>query len=137
MPTKTRPNEVPGQAMTTLPRDPTPEELATAQAGAGTPVMESPLDKPTFAPPGTAAAAAATAATGWLSNKHVLMIWQTIQPLDAWIFLDGGTGWKHLTQTNDVATRGMGVLGAAARAGGGIVQAYEGAGGAIDGFYLW
>jgi hypothetical protein len=76
-------------------------------------------------------------AAGWLSNKHVLMLWQTTAPMDNWAYLDGGTGWKHLTQAGDVATRGMGVLAGAARSGGGIVQAYEGTSGTLDAFYLW
>jgi hypothetical protein len=108
-----------------------------AQSGAVTTTVTSELDRPTFEPPGTAAGAAATAAAGWLTNKHVLMLWQTTGPKDAWAYFDGGVGWKQLCQTGDVATRAMGSLAAGGRLSGSIVHAYEGAGGAIDAMYLW
>jgi hypothetical protein len=137
MPTKTRPNELPVEAAN-RPPDPTAAELAMAQTGTtATTTTISDLDRPTFEPPGSAAGAMAAATAGWLTNKHVLMLWQTTGPIDAWAFYDGGTGWKQSTQTGDVAARGMGVLTAGARLGGGIVHAFEGAGGAIDAVYLW
>jgi hypothetical protein len=137
MPTKTRPTEIPADAVH-RPPEPTTEQLAAAQSSIVTTTTSSDLDRPTFEPPGSAAAAAATgAAAGWLTNKHILMLWQTTGPLDGWAYYDGGTGWKQSTQAGDVAARGMGVLTAGARLGGGIVHAYEGASGAIDAIYLW
>jgi len=137
MPTKTRPNEVPTD-VSHRPPEPTADQLAAAQNAIATvTTTASELDRPTMEPPGTAAAAATAAAAGWLTNKHILMLWQTTSPLDNWAYYDGGTGWKLSTQTGDVAARGMGVITAAARTGGGIVHAYEGAGGSIDAVYLW
>ena len=136
MPTKTRPTEIPVEAVN-RPPEPTTEQLAAAQSSIVTSAAVSDLDRPMFEPPGSAAGAATAAAAGWLTNKHILMLWQTTGPMDAWAYYDGGTGWKHSTQAGDVAARGMGVLTAGARLGGGIVHAYEGAGGAIDAVYLW
>lgn len=136
MPTKTRPTEVPVDSIN-RPPEPTKEQLATAQSAIVTTTTVSDLDRPTLEPPGSAAAAATAVAAGWLTNKHILMVWQTTGPMDAWAYYDGGTGWKQSTQAGDVAARGMGVLTAGARLGGGIVHAYEGAGGAIDAVYLW
>ena len=137
MATKTRPNEAPTETVN-RPRDPTAEELSIAQGGTTAVEAVSDLDRPTFEPPGSAAGAmASAAAAGWLTNKHVLMLWQTTAPTDAWAYYDGGVGWKRSTQTGDVAARGMGVLTAGARASGSIVSVYEGAGGAIDAIYLW
>jgi hypothetical protein len=133
--TKTRPTATPLDDIQTPP-EPTQQQLAAAQISAGTTAAASGLDTPTMSPPGTASAASAAAA-GWLTNKHVLMTWQTSGPLDNWAFIDGGTGWRHLTQSGDVAIRGMALLAAGARASGGAVQLYEGAGGAIDAMYLW
>ncbi|HSB85152.1 MAG TPA: hypothetical protein VLD86_02530 [Ilumatobacteraceae bacterium] len=138
MPTKTRPTEVPPAESAGRPPEPTSEQLAMAQSGTVATAAVSDLDRPTFEPPGTAAGAVASAAAaGWLTNKHVLMLWQTTSPMDNWAYYDGGIGWKPSTQSGDVAARGMGVLTAGARLGGGIVHAYEGAGGAIDAIYLW
>lgn len=136
MPTKTRPTEVPVDSIN-RPPEPTKEQLAAAQSAIVTTTTVSDLDRPTLEPPGSAAAAATAVAAGWLTNKHILMVWQTTGPMDAWAYYDGGTGWKQSTQAGDVAARGMGVLTAGARLGGGIVHAYEGAGGAIDAVYLW
>ncbi len=137
MATKTRPNEIPVEAAN-RPPDPTAAELAMAQTGTTATAVVSELDRPTFEPPGTAAGAmASAAAAGWITNKHVLMLWQTTGAMDAWAYYDGGIGWKQSTQTGDVAARGMGLLTSGARLGGGIVHAYEGAGGAIDAIYLW
>jgi hypothetical protein len=137
MATKTRPSEAPTETVN-RPRDPTAEELSIAQGGTSAAAAVSDLDRPTFEPPGSAAGAmASAAAAGWLTNKHVLMLWQTTAPTDAWAYYDGGVGWKRSTQAGDVAASGMGVLTAGARASGGIVNAYEGAGGAIDAIYLW
>ena len=134
--TKTRPNELPVEAAP-RPPDPTAAELAMAQMGTSTTITFSDLDRPTFEPPTSAAGAMASAAAGWITNKHVLMLWQTTSPMDAWAYYDGGIGWKPSTQAGDVAARGMGLLTAGARVSGGIVHAYEGAGGAIDAMYLW
>lgn len=136
MATKTRPTEIPAEGIH-RPPEPTTEQLATAQSSISTTTTSSDLDRPTFEPPGSAAAAATAAAAGWLTNKHILMLWQTTGAMDAWAYYDGGAGWKQSTQAGDVAARGMGVLTAGARLGGGIVHAYEGAGGAIDAVYLW
>lgn len=136
MPTKTRPTEVPVDSIN-RPPEPTKEQLAAAQSAIVARTTVSDLDRPTLEPPGSAAAAATAVAAGWLTNKHILMVWQTTGPMDAWAYYDGGTGWKQSTQAGDVAARGMGVLTAGARLGGGIVHAYEGAGGAIDAVYLW
>lgn len=136
MPTKTRPTEVPVDSIN-RPPEPTKEQLAAAQSAIVATTTVSDLDRPTLEPPGSAAAAATAVAAGWLTNKHILMVWQTTGPMDAWAYYDGGTGWKQSTQAGDVAARGMGVLTAGARLGGGIVHAYEGAGGAIDAVYLW
>jgi len=137
MATKTPPTEAPTETVN-RPRDPTAEELTIAQGATSTVAAASDLDRPTFEPPGSAAGAmASAAAAGWLTNKHVLMVWQTTAPTDAWAYYDAGVGWKRSTQASDVAARGMGVLTAGARASGGIVNAYEGAGGAIDAIYLW
>jgi hypothetical protein len=132
--TKTRPTATPLDDIQTPP-EPTHQQLAAAQISIGTTAMASALDTPTMSPPGTAGAATAAAA-GWLSNRHVLMTWQTSGALDNWAFIDGGAGWKHLTQSGDVAIRGQALLAAGARAGGGLVQLYEGAS-AIDAIYLW
>lgn len=136
MATKTRPTEVPAVAAT-RPPDPSPDVLAMAQTGSMATGTISELDRPTFEPPGSAAGALTVAAAGWITNKHVLMLWQTTGPMDAWAYYDGGIGWKQSTQAGDVAARGMGLLTAGARVSGGIVHAYEGAGGAIDAIYLW
>ena len=40
------------------------------------------------------------------------MTWQTSGALDNWAYIDGGAGWKHLTQSGDVAIRGMALLAA-------------------------
>lgn len=136
MPTKTRPTEVPVEGAN-RPPEPTTEQLAAAQTGSVATAAISELERPTFEPPTTAAGAVASAAAGWLTNKHVLMLWQTTSPMDNWAYYDGGIGWKHSTQSGDVAARGMGVLTAGARNGGGLVHVYEGAGGAIDAIYLW
>jgi hypothetical protein len=136
MATKTRPTELPATAAT-RPPDPSPDVLAMAQTGSMATDTITELDRPTFEPPGSAAGALAVAAAGWITNKHVLMLWQTTGPMDAWAYYDGGIGWKQSTQAGDVAARGMGLLTAGARVSGGIVHAYEGAGGAIDAIYLW
>ncbi len=134
--TKTRPTATPLDDIQTPP-EPTQQQLAAAQISVGTTATTaSALDTPTMSPPGTASAVTAAAA-GWLTNKHVLMTWQTSGPLDNWAFVDGGTGWKHLTQSGDVAIRGMALLAAGARTGGGLVHLNEGAAGAIDAMYLW
>ena len=88
-------------------------------------------------PPSTAAGAMASATAGWITNKHVLMLWQALGPMDAWAYYDGGIGWKRSTQAGDVAARGMGLLTSGARVGGGTVHIYEGAGGDVDALYLW
>jgi hypothetical protein len=138
MATKTRPTEVP---ITTedRPPEPTAAELALAQSGTtALATRAAELDRPTFEPPGTAAGAAATAAAaGWLTNKHVLMLWQTAGATDGWAYFDGGIGWRRLSQAADIVTRGLGVLAAGGRCSGGVVHAYEGAGGTIEGMYLW
>jgi hypothetical protein len=79
----------------------------------------------------------ASATAGWITNKHVLMLWQALGPMDAWAYYDGGIGWKRSTQAGDVAARGMGLLTSGARLGGGTVHIYEGAGGDVDAMYLW
>jgi len=121
---------------TNRPPEPSHAELAIAQGTMEAAAAASPLDQPTLEPPGTAAGATAAAA-GWLTNKHVLLLWQSAAPMDNWAYLDGGIGWKQLTQVNDVATRGMGLLTSGARVSGGIVNVYEGATGSIDAIYLW
>jgi hypothetical protein len=132
--TKTRPTATPLDDIQTPP-DPTQQQLAVAQISVKTTATASALDTPTMLPPGTAGAVTAAAA-GWLTNRHVLMTWQTTGALDNWAYIDGGAGWKHLTQSGDVAIRGMALLAAGARAGGGLVNLYEGAA-AIDAMYLW
>ena len=139
MATRTRPPQpdVEVETETRQPPEPTTAELALAQAGkVETPATDD-ASRPTFEPPTTAAGAAASAAAGWLTNKHILMLWQTGGALDNWAFYDGGTGWRRGTQTNDVAARGLALLAAGARNGGGLVHAYEGAGGNVDYMYLW
>lgn len=139
MATKTRPAEPALETASRRPPDPTAAELALAQTDVAADVAAAGdvLMRPTFEPPTSAAGAAATAGAGWITNKHVLMLWQTGSPMDNWCFLDGGIGWKRGPQTNDVAARGLGLLSAGARAGNGIVHVYEGAGGDIDAMYLW
>ena len=138
MATKTRPTEPPVETAARRPPDPTAAELALSQVRTTeTTSADDAMTKPAFEPPTSAAGAAATAGAGWLTNKHVLMLWQTGSPMDNWCYLDGGTGWKHGTQANDVAARGLGLLSAGARASGALVHAYEGAGGDIDVMYLW
>jgi hypothetical protein len=136
MVTKTRPEDVPVE-ITQRPPDPTAEELALAQDSTTVVAPVAEVEKPSFEPPTTARGAAVQAAAGWLTNKHVLMLWQTQGATDAWIFLDGGTGWLRLTQASDVAARGLDLLAAGGRAAGRIVHAYQGATGTIDGLYLW
>ena len=136
MVTHTRPSRVPADTAP-HPPDPTPEELALSQGGAVATATAADLDRPMFQPPGTAAASAAAATAGWLSNRHVLMLWQTQGPMDAWAYFDGGTGWRALNHSSEVVTLGMNLLVAGARTSGTIVQAYEGTGGTIDAFYLW
>jgi hypothetical protein len=137
MATRTRPVE-PAVEAARRPPEPTAAELALAQAtrtaDTGTTIDAA---RPTFEPPTSAAGAAASATAGWITNKHVLMLWQTGGALDNWAFYDGGVGWKRGTQANDVAARGMALLAAGARNGGGLVHAYEGAGGDVDVMYLW
>ncbi len=141
MPTKTRPADVPAEAATsTRPPDPTAEELALAQSDleSTSAIVAAGLEKPAMEPPSSAAGAMATAGAGWITSKHVLMLWQTGAPTDNWFYLDGGIGWKRITQTNDVAARGMGQLASGARCGGGLVHIYEGTtSGVADAFYLW
>lgn len=121
------------------PPEPTAAELALARATLTTPSAADLLaDRPTMEPPGSAVAATATVAAGWLTNKHVLMLWQTAGATDNWFYLDGGTGWRRTTQTSETAARGVSMLAAAAKASGGAVHVYEGAtAGVIDGIYLW
>lgn len=131
------PSEGLPDAATTAPPDPTTEELQQAQSGG--PSVEAAgtgPETPTMEPPGTAAAASAAAA-GWLTNKHVLMLYQRSAPKDGWVFLDGGAGWKQLTQADEASSRGIGALAAGGRASGHLVHAYEGPTGTIDSFYLW
>lgn len=139
MPTKTRPSEPMATTQDRRPPDPTTSELAMAQAAtpAAAQARTAAEERPIFEPPTSAAGAAASAALGWITNKHILMLWQTGGAMDNWSYLDGGVGWKRGTQTNDVAARGVGLLTAGARAGGGIVHVYDGAGGDIDAIYLW
>jgi len=139
MATKTRPADPTSEMTSRRPPEPTTAELEQAQAqmtGDVTAVGDV-LAKPSFEPPTSAAGAAATAGAGWITNKHVMLLWQTTAARDNWAFIDGGVGWRQGTQTNDVAARGIGLLTAGARAGGGLVYVFEGAGGAIDGIYLW
>jgi hypothetical protein len=143
MATKTRPAETPAtEALvetTQRPNEPSADELALAQAqSTTTAVAGGGLDRPTMEPPTSSAGAAASAGAGWLTNKHVLMLWQSSAPMNGWCYLDGGVGWKQLTQAGETAARGMGVLAAGARCGNGLVHAYEGtSSGVIDAFYLW
>lgn len=139
MATRTRPAEPPVETASRRPPEPTAAELALSQSDMAveSTIGADALMRPTFEPPTTAAGAAATAGAGWITNKHVLMLWQTSSPMDNWCFLDGGVGWKRGTQTNDVAARGLGLLSAGARAGSGLVHVYEGAAGNIDAMYLW
>ncbi len=137
MPTKKPEVDVPTTG-SDRPPEPTGQELALAQAGAGA-ASSSPsasLDRPTLEPPTTAAGATATAGAGWLSNKHVLMLYQRSAAMDGWVYLDGGTGWRRVVQ-NDGASRGIAELAACARASGALVHAYEGASGSLDGIYVW
>lgn len=135
MTTHTRPSRVPAEAAA-HPPEPTPEELALSQGGAVSTATASDLDRPQFQPPGTAAAAATVAAAGWLSNRHVLMKWQTPAP-ESWLYLDGGTGWRALNHSAEPVTRSLNLLVDGARVSGSIVQVYEGTGGTVDAFYLW
>lgn len=139
MATRTRPAEPPVETAARRPPEPTAAELALSQSDAaiGTAAGADALMKPMFEPPTTAAGAAAPAGAGWITSKHVLMLWQTGSPMDNWCFLDGGVGWKRGPQTNDVAARGLGLLSAGARASSGLVHVYEGAAGNIDAMYLW
>lgn len=119
------------------PPEPTGSELALARSGAAPAHAATELDRPTLEPPDTPAGAAAAATAGMLTNKHVLMLWQTDDPMNAWAYFDGGVGWKQLCQTSEVVTMAIGQLASGARVSGGLVHAYEGAGGHIDAMYLW
>ena len=137
MATRTRPAQPAVEAEIRQPPEPTTAELALAQGGKSDAPATAETARPTFEPPTSAAGAAASATAGWLTNKHILMLWQTGGALDNWAFYDGGTGWRRGTQTNDVAARGLALLAAGARNGGGLVHAYEGASGNVDVMYLW
>ena len=139
MATKTRPAEPTVETTTRRPPEPSTEELALAQGNLAQHATSTDLlGAPTLEPPDTAAGAAAGAvAAGWLTNKHVLMLWQTAGARDHWMYLDGGTGWRIGCQANDGAARGIALLAAGARTGGRIVNVYEGTSGAVDGIYLW
>jgi hypothetical protein len=138
MATRTRPTETPMETAA-RPPEPTAAELALAQAGTDTTtIVGAELERPTMEPPRTAAGATATAGAGWITGKHVLMLWQSDAPKNGWFYLDGGIGWKQITQASDTAARGMGLLAAGARTGGGVVNVYEGTtSGVADAFYLW
>lgn len=138
MPSQTPPTTSAPVETAQRPPEPTAAELALAQVEAEPAVVTGGLDRPTMEPPTSAAGAAAAAGAGWITSKHVLMLWQTAAPRNGWFYLDGGVGWKQLTQAGDVAARGMGLLSAGARAGGGLVHVYEGATTNVaDAFYLW
>jgi hypothetical protein len=138
MATKTRPTDTPIETAS-RPPEPTAAELALAQVETETTsTVSSELDRPTMEPPRTAAGATATAGAGWITGKHVLMLWQTDAAKNGWFYLDGGIGWKQITQASESAARGMGLLAAGARTGGGVVNVYEGAtSGVADAFYMW
>jgi C1A family cysteine protease len=39
--------------------------------------------------------------TEWLSNKHVVGLWTINEDRNAWVYLDGGIGWRKIANDND------------------------------------
>ena len=100
---------------------------------------------PTQTPPGDARMTALNApaapgdapATGLVTNKHFTGIWSANQPRSAWVYVDGGIGWKQLSDSSDVALGALNLLASHAIAGGRVVSYVDGADGKIHEIYVF
>lgn len=72
-----------------------------------------------------------------VSNKHFTGIWSANQPRSAWVYVDGGIGWKQLADSSDSALAALNLLAAHAIAGGRVVNYVDGADGKIHEIYVF
>ncbi len=100
---------------------------------------------PTQTPPGMMQATAkalpaapSDAVTASLvSNKHFTGTWSANQPRSAWVYVDGGIGWKQLADSSDAVLAALNMLAAHAVAGGRVVNYVDGADGKIHEIYVF
>jgi C1A family cysteine protease len=63
--------------------------------------------------------------TGWRYNAHVVGLWAINQDRNAWVYIDGGYGWKKIAPDNDNILHDMLAQLIAAKAKKGTVSFYE------------
>ena len=136
--------------MTTISDHPvlTPQQKTGTDTGEGAPRPLTPDDlqvsrqvtadpgRPTSAPPGTAAAATATAIGAWQTDKRVSAMWANASTRNAYMHVDG-LGWRRLHSGNDSAWSALVALASQARQTSCRIDYREEADGLIHEITLW
>lgn len=131
------PSSAPAAVAPTASPDNAPQPLSLDQlTAATTTVTAEPSVAPVLSPPGAPQAAAqATTAAAWQSNKKVLALWTNNADRNGYAYVDG-IGWKRLATNSDSVHEALLALASSGRLAGSITYP-EAADGLVHEIYLW